>query len=65
MILTSQITDRLIVTKFYNSELINSTHQLSDNLEETIVNDIHDTEIKKCDSNIAKLQVYSTIINLL
>ena len=63
MILTSQITNRLIVTKFYNSELINNSH--SDNLEETIVDDIHNTEIKKCDNNISKLQVYNTMFNLL
>ena len=65
IMLNSQITNILSVTKFYNSELINNYHAFSDNLEQTIVDDITDTEIKKCDINIHKLQVYNTILNLL
>ena len=65
IMLNSQITNILSVTKFYNSELINNSHAFSDNLEQTIVDDITDTEIKKCDINIHKLQVYNTILNLL
>jgi hypothetical protein len=68
IILTSQITNCLSVSNFYNimlnSEIVTKAQHISKQLEYTIMDDIHSTEIKKCDDAINKLQIYNTILKL-